>query len=78
MPRHTVTNEYSAPITVAAGDLVQNTGRSMLYVCFATPADDDDAAEIQPGRGVEVVNATAMRVRSASRHGGEVKVIRGV
>lgn len=78
MPRYTVTNEYSAAIAVASGDLVQNTGWSALYVCFSTPADDDDAVEIKSGRGVEVVNGTAVRVRSASRRGGEVKVIPGV
>ncbi len=78
MPQHSVTDSYSAPITVAPGDAVQNTGRTMLYLCFVTPAGDDDAIELWPGKGLEIVTATSMRVRSASRNGGMVKVIGGI
>ena len=46
MPLYTITDSYSDPITVAPGDAVQNTGRHMLFLCFATPADDDDAAPL--------------------------------
>ncbi|MFV0409080.1 MAG: hypothetical protein ACK5LJ_05095 [Paracoccus sp. (in: a-proteobacteria)] len=77
MPRHEITDSYSDPITVAPGQDVQNAGRYLLYVSFIDPASDDDAYEIQPGKGLEVKSATSMRVRSASRIGGTIKVLGG-
>ena len=78
MPLYPITNSYSDPITVAPGDAVQNTGRHMLFLCFATPADDDDAIELWPGQGLAISTATSMRVRCGSRHGGACKVVRGI
>lgn len=78
MPAYTITDSYSTPITVAPGNAVQNTGRTLLYLCFVTPVGDDDAIELWPGKGLEIATATSMRVRSASRHGGTVKVVGGI
>ena len=78
MPLYPITNSYSDPITVAPGDAVQNTGRHMLFLCFAPQADDDDAIELWPGKGLAISTATSMRVRCGSRHGGACKVVRGI
>ena len=78
MPAYSLTSTWSDPIPVQAGDVVQNTGRGLILVCPTDPALDDDAVEIEPNNGFTITAATAVTARSASRHGGRVKVIRGL
>ncbi|WP_220269837.1 hypothetical protein, partial [Paracoccus lutimaris] len=48
MPAYTATDSWSAAITVAAGDIIQNTGHRVLLVCPVTPAADGDAVDLHP------------------------------
>ena len=78
MPAYDATATYGAAVPVQAGDIVQNTGRNMILVCAVSPADDGDAAELLPNRGVTITAATQVFVRCASRHGSTFKVVRGL
>ncbi|WP_347268189.1 hypothetical protein [Paracoccus sp. (in: a-proteobacteria)] len=78
MPRYDLTTAWSDPIAVQAGDVVQNAGDQMILICAATPAADTDAIEVLPNRALSIVAATAIRARSANRHGGACKVVRGL
>ncbi len=78
MPKFDTTQTYSASIPVESGDVVQNTGRYTILVCALDPADDGDAVELLPGRGITITAATQVRVRCASRRGSSFKVIGGL
>ena len=78
MPAYLLSSSWSDPIPVQAGDVIQNTGRGLILVCAAVPAIDADAVEVEPNKGFTITAATAVAARSASRHGGSVKVIRGL
>ncbi|RCW77124.1 hypothetical protein, partial [Paracoccus lutimaris] len=79
MPAYTATDSWSAAITVAAGDIIQNTGRRLLLVCPVTPAADGDAVDLHPDQpGFAFDRATSIRVRSGSRLEGSFKIIRGL
>jgi len=77
MPKHEVTSEWSAAIAVVSGDVVQNTGFSIVMVCAESSPDDDDSIEIDPRKAVRIDTATQIRVRC--RNGkSEVKVVGGL
>ncbi len=78
MPKFDATPTYGASIPVESGDIIQNTGKHMILVCAPTPAADGDAVELLPGRGITITAATQIRVRCASRHGSNFKVIEGL
>ena len=78
MPLYQATDVYGASVTVQAGDVVQNTGRHIILVCALDPADDGDAVEVLPNRGVTITAATQIRVRCVNRHGSSFKVVRGL
>lgn len=78
MPQYNATSTFGAPVPVAPGDIVQNTGRHMILVCAQDIPTDEDAVEILPGKAVRISTAGNIRVRSASFRGGEVKVIKGL
>ncbi|WP_028710864.1 hypothetical protein [Paracoccus pantotrophus] len=78
MPKYDATPTFGDPVPVQAGDIVQNTGSYMILICAITPAADEDAVEVRPNRGITISEATEIRVRSAGRHGGAFKVIRGL
>ena len=75
MPKHEVTSEWSAAIAVESGDVVQNTGFSIVMVC--AESSPDDSIEIDPRKAVRIDTATQIRVRC--RNGkSEVKVVGGL
>ncbi len=78
MPTYTLTDAYSAPITVAPGDVIQNSGKYSIYVCFSTPAADEDAIRVPSSEPVKIVTATSMRVRCTRPSGGAVTVAGGL
>lgn len=79
MPAYIATTDWSAAIPVAAGDVIQNTGRGTLLVCPITPAADGDAVFLIPATpGFAIDKATQIRVRSTSYHGGSFKIVRGL
>ncbi len=79
MPAYTVTESWSDPIAVSAGDVIQNTGRRPILVCPVTPASDGDAVDLAPDQpGFAFDQATSIRVRSASYRPGSFKIVRGL
>lgn len=78
MPVYTANETWTAGITVAAGDIVQNVGDVDVLVCPQDPPNDDDAAELPPNRGVTITAATQIGIRSSGAWNGLVKIIRGL
>ncbi len=78
MPRYTATTAYSAAITVAAGDIVQNTGRYGVLVCAQATASDDDAVEILPNKGIRISTGGSIRIRSLGSRPSEIKLVKGI
>ena len=79
MPHYTVTAEWSNPIAVTAGDIVQLEGSAAILVCPVTPAADGDAVRLEPrDPGFAIDKATQIRVRAASWHRATFKIVRGL
>lgn len=77
MPKYEASATWSSPISVQAGDVVQNTGWSIVLVCASGSPNDDDSIEIDPRKAIKVEGATSLRIRCRSGK-SEVKVIGGL
>ena len=78
MPQYNATSTFGAPVPVAPGDIVQNTGRLMILVCAQDIPTDEDAVEILPGKAVRISTAGNIRVRSVGSRASQIKVVKGL
>lgn len=77
MPRHRITEAWSAPIELLARDMVQNQGVFLIEICPQDPGTDDAGLRLPEGTGSIQIDA-AMTVRARSLGGiGYLAVIRG-
>ena len=77
MPTIRLTNEWSDPIALNEGDILQNRGGSMIEIHPGDPAADDAALRL-PGFGgaMRIERAATVRGRAVP-HGGVLSVVRG-
>lgn len=65
MPTYPLTKDWSDPIPVAKGDLVQNKTSFDIEVCAVTPPDGADAILVPPFAALPIESATTtVRARS--------------
>ncbi|MGA0615965.1 hypothetical protein [Paracoccus sp. KR1-242] len=77
MPAYTATESWSAQIAVQEGDIIQNGGSSLVRVCAADPASDDDAIDLTSKKAVKISAAGNVRIRCVSGN-ARVKIVRGL
>lgn len=77
MPLIPVTRAWSAAIVTAPGDVVQNQGKTVIYLCPGATADRANAYELAPHDGVRLDTATQVFVATLSRRDGLAAIIRG-
>lgn len=69
---------WSAPITVAGGDILQNSGTRSILVCAEATANPDDSLLIRPLGWYTCLEAMTIRVATHGVGIGRITVGRGL
>lgn len=79
MPVYNLSQNWSDPIALAAGDIVQNPGRAPVEIVVSDPDADPARLRLPPVFGsFQVERATTIRARSTARvRPDDLHVIRG-
>lgn len=59
MAIHIIDQEWSDPITLAPGDIIQNTSQAYMLICPSGSGSDDNALKLPPHTGSMQVTAGA-------------------
>lgn len=78
MPIYSAGSDWSDPIEVVAGDVIQNKGNNDIHISVADPATPDDAVQIRPTKAIRIEAATEIRVATLGPWISRVAVIRGL
>ena len=78
MARYHVNQDWSAPIAIAAGDIVENRGQSRILLCadIAAPSDDN-ALTLRPKEKRTVPKALTVVAKTVLRTSNNLFVISG-
>ncbi|WP_299848028.1 hypothetical protein [uncultured Paracoccus sp.] len=77
MPLITVESTWSAAIPVSTGAVVQNQGRTTIYVCPGASASRGNSYIVPPSQGVRLTDATQVFVSTLGRREGLACIIEG-
>lgn len=78
MPAYTLTDEWSDPIELQAGDVVQNGSPYVIEIHPGDPESDDGGLLVPAyNNALKVDNAVTIRVRRVKEPKDELRIIRG-
>ncbi|VDS07943.1 hypothetical protein PARHAE_01123 [Paracoccus haematequi] len=78
MPAHTVSREWTAPLELAAGDILQNRGVNKILISRSDPASELDALSLAPGEAFRLRSAMSVRASTAGPTISRLVVVRGL
>lgn len=77
MATYSLTSQWSNPISVSAGAIVQNKGSGTLLVTSAATPTDADALELPQHQALRTESAVTLRARAFGKF-GKLGIIEGL